>query len=294
MRRLQTPADATTTRRRSFVQTPTEIVRDPTLSFGAKALYGVIESYDWESLDSACFALQETLAKDLGCSDRTIRRYADQLLERGLIERKRTGRTNRYRVIRDRSDRSPVSDLIGQPCPVGSLSRRREEDEGSRRSRNAASEPETIPVPEPETTTTTTDFALPDLEQRAGLLLEEWEERVEEQLERRPRRTPQAIADARKIAATGTGPEFDELVRLALQGDRFTRRNWLRKFPNLECFEATRADIAAQPHISCEGCGRRIVITAEQDRRRRQVEADGREWSPGYEIEYCADCPAEY
>lgn len=77
-----------------FVQIPTLVVRDATLSPSARLLYAVLLSYAWG--EGRCFPSQETLAADLGTTDRTVRRAQDELLVKGLIsiERRGQGKTN--------------------------------------------------------------------------------------------------------------------------------------------------------------------------------------------------------
>jgi hypothetical protein len=98
-----------------FVKLPLEILRDPTLSDPAKLFVAEVASYAWEALDSECYASHATLARDLGWSVQKVRRAARECRERGLIECRRTGRTNHYRPLsgervikNDRSEMPPV------------------------------------------------------------------------------------------------------------------------------------------------------------------------------------------
>jgi hypothetical protein len=76
------------------------VLRDPTLSDRAVRLYAEICTFAYESTGSACWAAQTTMADDLGWSVRKVQETADELLERGLITRQGTGRTNEYRPVR--------------------------------------------------------------------------------------------------------------------------------------------------------------------------------------------------
>jgi hypothetical protein len=105
--------------RGAYAKLPTTLVRDPTIPDRAKLLLAEISTYAWESLGSACYASQATLAADLGWSVRKVQHAANDLLERGLITRQRTGRTNHYQPVRyvthDVSDTSPTTDQIRHP-----------------------------------------------------------------------------------------------------------------------------------------------------------------------------------
>lgn|GEM_PF-6801177 len=82
-----------------FTQVPNAIMRDPTLSVGARFTYGLLTSYAWE--DETCFPGQARLSKEVGVSDRALRGYIEELGGRGLVVKKRRGmgRTNLYRLL---------------------------------------------------------------------------------------------------------------------------------------------------------------------------------------------------
>ena len=82
--------------RDGFTQIPNAILRNPTLSGGAKLAYAVLLSYAWGK--DRCFPGQETMATDLGGGERSVRRYMGELAEAGLVEiqHRGLGRTNLY------------------------------------------------------------------------------------------------------------------------------------------------------------------------------------------------------
>jgi hypothetical protein len=94
--------------RTKFAQTPTWIARSgKNLSTGAKALHTAIMTYADNEKRSA-FPSQETLAHDLGVSDRSVRTYMTELEKFGalIVERRRNKRTgnfyaNQYELVFD-------------------------------------------------------------------------------------------------------------------------------------------------------------------------------------------------
>jgi len=71
-----------------FVMVPLRVLRNG-LSREDKALYFELLSYAWQS--GACWPKQETLANDLNCSTRAIRRGLERLEEAGYIQREWQG-----------------------------------------------------------------------------------------------------------------------------------------------------------------------------------------------------------
>lgn len=122
---------------------PRALLRDPSISVGAKAVWNILD--DHASPDRPVpFPSQETMAEHLGLSekngDRTIRRWLGELIATGWVEVERTGRSNRHvmcwdntrtpeigrtevsRVASDRTpesgrDRTPESGQIGHQSP---------------------------------------------------------------------------------------------------------------------------------------------------------------------------------
>jgi hypothetical protein len=82
--------------RSGFTQVPNFILRDPSLSLGAKVTYAMFLSYAWQN--DFCFPGQETLAKDMGMSRSRVTEFIGQLEKAGLvsIERRGLGKTNIY------------------------------------------------------------------------------------------------------------------------------------------------------------------------------------------------------
>ena len=81
----------------SFV--PNWLLRCPDLSPGSKLCYARLCQY--AGADAVAWPAQETLAAELGCSEREARRYLKELAKAGLIEveRRGLGKPNRYRFL---------------------------------------------------------------------------------------------------------------------------------------------------------------------------------------------------
>lgn len=80
----------------SFGMTQTDIARDPTLPVLVKALYAVLATY--ANAARECWPSQETLARALGVTDRTVRKAVKQGEAAGLFEVIHTQSSNRYRL----------------------------------------------------------------------------------------------------------------------------------------------------------------------------------------------------
>ena len=82
-----------------FTQLPNFVLKDKTLSFGARLAYAVLLSYAWQ--DESCFPGQQRMAEDLGTSDRSVRTFLNELKERGYIDWKQQGlnRPNIYYIL---------------------------------------------------------------------------------------------------------------------------------------------------------------------------------------------------
>ncbi len=105
------------TLRRGFTSTPNRVLCNAVLSMGARFVYTLLLSYAWQ--DDRCFPGQERLARDVGCSVRTVQRYLTELEEAGEIRVIQQGlqRPNIY-VILDR--RSDTTQLSRQDAPIPS------------------------------------------------------------------------------------------------------------------------------------------------------------------------------
>jgi biotin operon repressor len=91
--------------RQGFTQVPNVVLRNPRLSMGAKLAYSVLLSYAWQ--EKSCFPGQARMARDMGCIEKSVRKYLHELQEAGIIDvtRRGQGKTNLYRLPR----------LIGDP-----------------------------------------------------------------------------------------------------------------------------------------------------------------------------------
>jgi hypothetical protein len=83
---------------KGFTQVPNVILRDPSLSDGAKLTYAMLLSYAWS--DNSSFPGQERLAEHLGKERKAVIRYIQELKNRKLVrvERRGLGLTNIYYI----------------------------------------------------------------------------------------------------------------------------------------------------------------------------------------------------
>lgn len=91
--------DAGLRKLKGFIQIPRLVLLHPEISYGAKVVYGVLLHYAWQ--DDFCFPAQDSLAKDMLCTDRQIRRYLDELKTSKLVSWKQRGLTqpNIYSIL---------------------------------------------------------------------------------------------------------------------------------------------------------------------------------------------------
>jgi hypothetical protein len=84
--------------RGGFTQVPNFILKDPTLSVGAKVAYAMFLSYAWHN--DSCFPGQERLAEAIGMSVSRVNEFIKSLEVAGLIEiiRRGQGKTNLYKI----------------------------------------------------------------------------------------------------------------------------------------------------------------------------------------------------
>jgi biotin operon repressor len=93
-----------------FAQVPNEILRDARLTAPSRLLYSILKSYAWQ--DDNSFPGQKRLAEEMGCSDRMVRSYLQELEESGLVAVEQRGKmaTNRYYLTdRIKSEWKPIS-----------------------------------------------------------------------------------------------------------------------------------------------------------------------------------------
>lgn len=69
--------------KKGFTSVPNLILTAQGLSLPAKSIYAILLMFAWQ--EDECFPGQERLAEAAGCTDRTIRKYLDELREFGLI-----------------------------------------------------------------------------------------------------------------------------------------------------------------------------------------------------------------
>ena len=81
-----------------FTQVPNFILRDPTLSVGAKVAYAMFLSYAWHN--DSCFPGQDRLAEDMGMSRARVTQLIAELEQAGMvtIQRRGQGKTNLYTI----------------------------------------------------------------------------------------------------------------------------------------------------------------------------------------------------
>lgn len=89
-----------------FTQIPNAILRDASLSAGARLTYAMLESFAWQA--DECWVGQEKLGNLVGVKDRQIRNYLGELEEAKLLEVKRQGlqKPNLYLLFGAGQDRS--------------------------------------------------------------------------------------------------------------------------------------------------------------------------------------------
>ena len=91
--------DESLKRLKGFIQIPKFIILHRKLSYGAKVAYGILLTYAWQ--DDFCYPAQESLARDMGCSVRNVRRFLNELKDQQLINWKQRGlnRPNTYYIL---------------------------------------------------------------------------------------------------------------------------------------------------------------------------------------------------
>ncbi len=84
--------------RGGFTQVPNFILKDGSLSIGAKVTYAMFLSYAWHN--EMCFPGQDRLADDIGMSRTSVTAFIAELESEGLvtIQRRGQGKTNLYTI----------------------------------------------------------------------------------------------------------------------------------------------------------------------------------------------------
>jgi len=82
-----------------FASFPYMVLRDKGLSIGAKMAYAFLLMYAWQ--EGSTFAGQETIAQEMGISDRHLRRFLTELKKHGYIDIERKDRrfNNTYIIL---------------------------------------------------------------------------------------------------------------------------------------------------------------------------------------------------
>ena len=85
--------------RSGFAALPYLVMRDKTLSIGARMTYAFLLMYAWQ--EGSCFAGQKKLAEELGVSERHLRRFLTELKDTNYIaiERKDRRYNNTYILL---------------------------------------------------------------------------------------------------------------------------------------------------------------------------------------------------
>ena len=84
--------------RGGFTQLPNFVLKNDTLSLGAKVSYAMFLSYAWHN--EQCFPGQDRLAEDMGMSRTRVNEFVKELESAGLLEiqRRGQGKTNLYKI----------------------------------------------------------------------------------------------------------------------------------------------------------------------------------------------------
>jgi len=104
---------------KTYTKIPNEIFEKSQLSIQARYLYCVLLKYCGK--DEWCYPSQLTLAKQIGCTDRTVREYLSELKNAGLviIVRKGWNRSNSYQLSKNLvTERNSNSSHIGSQIPL--------------------------------------------------------------------------------------------------------------------------------------------------------------------------------
>src|SRR5712671_5982508 len=84
--------------RHGFTMVPNFILTNAQLSVGAKLAYAMLLKYAWA--DNAVYPGQQTLARDMGAGERSVRTYLKELEDAKLLEvtQRGLGKTNLYKL----------------------------------------------------------------------------------------------------------------------------------------------------------------------------------------------------
>jgi AraC-like DNA-binding protein len=85
--------------RAGFAAFPYQVMRDRGLSGGARLAYAFLLMYAWQ--EGSCFASQQTMAREMGVSERQLQRYLYELRDQAYIQIERRDRrfNNTYIIL---------------------------------------------------------------------------------------------------------------------------------------------------------------------------------------------------
>jgi len=104
---------------KNYTKIPNEILGPSQLTIEARYLYCLLLRYCGK--DERCFPSQDTLAKDTSFTPRHVRNLLNQLIQTGIVVKKRSGwnRANTYTVSKSlKIDRNGVSSHLGSMFPL--------------------------------------------------------------------------------------------------------------------------------------------------------------------------------
>ena len=86
--------------RLGFTIIPNYVTHASNLSVPAKFLYGLLKTWSWQ--EGSCFPNYETLCEEMGMTSNVVRKYMEELISKGLVEKIRQGqgKPNLY-VLKD-------------------------------------------------------------------------------------------------------------------------------------------------------------------------------------------------
>jgi hypothetical protein len=81
-----------------FTQVPNFILTSNKIGVGAKLVYAMLLKYAWAN--DSCFPGQQTLARDMGAGERSVRTYLKELEKTGYLKitQRGLGKTNLYEL----------------------------------------------------------------------------------------------------------------------------------------------------------------------------------------------------
>jgi len=110
--------------RAGFAALPYMVLRDVSLTMGARLIYAVLLMYAWQ--EGSCFPGQMRMSADVGISQRNLRRFLAELRDQGYISWRKhmPGGTNTYFIhdvktkLKTKAKRPAVASRRGQDRPL--------------------------------------------------------------------------------------------------------------------------------------------------------------------------------